>query len=201
MIRRREKIERDDLIMKIRCSFVTNSSSSNFILGVKPRLSWGAIIMELYKLKEEDSLDNLPVGEEINEFAMELTARAVGKDLRRFFEAGEEIENFWQEREQKKQDETAEMFGEDAAFMKELEIWDRLYGPENKYPWDELDINEDELGRFPKRALELAKEGYAVYIFNINSWDEGFSENMVEWAGNSKLFKTDNIVIWVEPYY
>jgi hypothetical protein len=188
-------------MMKIRSGFVTNSSSSNFILGIKPRLSWEVILMELYNLENEGSLDNLPVGESVYDFAMELTARAAGKDLRRFFEAEEERIKFWQEEAQKEQDETAELFGEDAAFMKELEMWDRVYGPENKYPWDEPDINEDDIPHFPKRALELAKEGYAVYMFDITSWNEGFSENMVEWAGNARLLKRENIVIWVEPYY
>ena len=185
--------------MKTRLSFVTNSSTSNFILGIKPSLSLWAIEEALAKLEKEDLLKDLPVKDDIHNFAVELTAHAVGNSILQCLESQDKIVAELNELFQKEQDELAEKFGEEAALMHELECWDRAFGKDVVFPVDA--VNEDEIGLFPKRALELVSMGYAVYMFSVNDWGEGFPTDMRVWGGTSKKIVSDDLVIWVETYY
>lgn len=191
--------QKKDGKMKARTDFVTNSSTSNFILGIKPNLTLWSIREGLRKLEEKGLLDDLPVKDDIYGFAVSLTAHAIGNSILQHLKSEDKMVLEWNERFQKEQNELVEKFGEDAAFMHELERWDRVFVEDVRFPIDELDASE--IGIFPKRALELVSKGYAVYMFSASDWFDGFLADMRTWGGTSKKIVSDDLVIWVETYY
>jgi len=79
--------------MKIRCDFVTNSSSSNMILAVKGNISMESIYQTLLDMKNRklESFVLLPHFDNLKEFALRLAGLAAGKDLANFFKWVEEM--------------------------------------------------------------------------------------------------------------
>jgi len=183
--------------MKIRCSFVTNSSSSNVILALKAPLSIGAVRSGLLNLeyKNKEMFDVLVKDGDSLDFAAYLTGFACGHSIDRAEEHERNVVNHWRAYWQAETERFVQKFGEDAAFVKEMECWDRVHGDDKSWP------EPKEPGKFPKRAFALKAEGYTfVYMFDINdfSGEDVFMTRLAEWAGS---IKTDNFVLEVETYY
>lgn len=184
--------------MKIRTNFVTNSSSSNVILAMKVPLEWSYVHVQLLKLKDmsEEAFKEL-VYEDSVEFAMHLTAYACGHSIDGYEQHERNVIAYWIAHWQADAEKNVRELGEDAAFVKEMEAWDRVYNDPN---WPEPE-NDDEPGKFMKRALKYKADGYTfVYMFDVDDFqvEDTFGSKLREWAGK---VKTDSFVLEVETYY
>ena len=186
--------------MKLRCDFVTNSSSSNVILALKQPLNFSAVHMALIGLETDqpEVFKTLPMTDTF-EFAIFLTAFACGHTIDTLVEHEKNVENYWALYWQAEAERHVMMSGEDGAFKKALEGWENVYGESSKDRFPEHEPAE--MGKFPKRAFALKAEGYTfVYMFDVNdfSTEDDIMTRLAEWAS---AVKTDDFVLEVEAYY
>ena len=66
--------------MKMRCGFVTNSSSSNMILAIKKPLDMERVFEGLLYMKDKDTekFAMLPAVDDLKDFAIQLTGLVAG---------------------------------------------------------------------------------------------------------------------------